>query len=91
MADYTIPRQSDVLLENWFNKQSDPLPPWMRQGTKSPVTGVLSATPERPSDWAVSSGLAETLSPIAQGYGAGQMAGGVAAGTTQQPGILGDQ
>ena len=75
MADYGIPRLSSALLENWFNKQSDPLPPWMRQGTKSPVTGVLSATPERPSDWAVSSGLAETLSPTVQGYGAGQMAG----------------
>lgn len=46
-----------------------------QQGYQPPSFGTLSATPDRPSDWAVSSGLAETLSPTVQGYGAGQMAG----------------
>lgn len=50
-----------------------PVTPLSRSGIHN--NALLQAPPERPADWAVSSGLAETLSPIAQGYGAGQMAG----------------
>lgn len=54
------------------------VPPWDRPGTKSPVTGTLSNPPERPSDWAVKSGVAETVSPTMGAYGVGSALGEVA-------------
>lgn len=72
-----IPRQSNALLDSWFGRQKDPLPPWMRENTRSPVTGILSRPPERPSDWAVTSGVAESVSPTMGAYGMGNALGEV--------------
>jgi GNAT superfamily N-acetyltransferase len=65
-----VPRQSNALMDAYFGRE---VAPWDRPGTSSPVFGTISATPDRPADWAVSSGIAETLSPTVQGFGAGQM------------------
>ena len=72
-----LPRQSNMLLDNWFAQQNDPLPPWARPGTRSPITGTLSNPPERPADWAVKSGVAEAISPTMGAYGMGNALGEV--------------
>ena len=71
LADYRAATHADPLTD--YRTKFRDGPPAVGYQPRS--FGTLSATPDRPSDWAVSSGLAETLSPIAQGYGAGQMAG----------------
>lgn len=75
MANALMPRQSDQLMDNWYqqNKLLEQTPPWQQNA------GILSNTTPRPQDWHNRSGVtdyvANAINPAMIGYGAGQMAG----------------
>lgn len=75
MANALLPRQSDQLMDNWYqqNKLMEQTPPWQQNH------GILSAPQPRPQDWHNRSGVtdyvANAINPAMIGYGAGQMAG----------------
>ncbi len=82
-ADEILAEYSDPVgqFHHKLLEQAPIVPPWDRPGTKSPVTGTLSNPPDRPSDWAVKSGVAETVSPTMGAYGVGSILGEVAGAT----------
>lgn len=75
MANALLPRQSDQLIDNWYqqNKLMEQTPPWQQN------QGILSNPAPRPQDWHNRSGVtdyvANAINPTMIGYGAGQMAG----------------
>lgn len=74
-ANALMPRQSDQLMDNWYqqNKLMEQTPPWQQN------QGILSNPAPRPQDWHNRSGVtdyvANAINPAMIGYGAGQMAG----------------